>query len=89
MRRLRQPQRLGSLAHPRPPADRLAGGDLVLVDGGDGAGRPVAGGASLLQNGVQFVLKVGVAELWLFKVDVGEAEGGSGAQAGGGQGPST
>lgn len=58
------------------------------MDGGDGAGRPVPGGASLLQY-VQFVLKVGVAELGLFQIDVGEAEGGSGAQAGGGQGPST
>ncbi len=64
------------------------GRDLVLMDGGDGAGGPEARGASLLQNRVQFVLEVRVTQFRLLQVDVCEAERGSGAQAGGGQGSS-
>lgn len=56
----------------------------MFVDGGDGAGGPVASLAALLQEAVQLVAQVRVGQLRLLQVDVGEAEGGGGAQAGGG-----
>lgn len=56
----------------------------MFVDGGDGAGGPVASLAPLLQQAVQLVLEVRVGELGLLQVEVGEAERGGGAQAGGG-----
>lgn len=59
-----------------PPAARH---HLVLVDGGDGAGGPVAQLTSFLQEGVQFVPEVRVGQLRLLQVDVGEAERRGGA----------
>lgn len=56
----------------------------MFVDGGYGAGGPVAPLPPLLQQAVQLVLEVRVGQLGLLQVDVGEAEGGGGAQAGGG-----
>lgn len=56
----------------------------MLVYGGDGAGGPVAALAAVLQEAVQLVLEVGVGQFGLLQVDVGEAEGGGGAEAGGG-----
>lgn len=52
--------------------------------GGDGAGGTIASLAALLQEAVQFVLEVRVSQLGLLQVDVCEAEGGGGPQAGGG-----
>lgn len=54
------------------------------MDGGDGAGGPVASLAAFLQETVQLVLEVRVGQFGLVQVDIGEAEGGGGAQAGGG-----
>lgn len=56
----------------------------MLVYGGDGAGGAVASLAALLQETVQLVLEVRVRQLGLLQVEVGEAEGGGRAQAGGG-----
>lgn len=56
----------------------------MFVYGGDGARRPVASLAPLVQEAVQFVLEIRVGQLGLVQVEVSEAEGGGGAQAGGG-----